>query len=237
MLPKRKSGEAKIAANNERIRKLAQRLSTLQEEERRHMARELHDQIGQNLAALSLNLNIIGAQANNELVAQRIAISQQLIEETTSGIRNVMAELRPSVLDDHGLAEALSWLAERFENRSMIPTKFSGELNLGILTGEQETAVFRIVQELLNNTLKHAKATAVDIDIHLEQGQVITIIRDNGMGFDSNEILSPDEDSGWGATIMEERAHAVGGDIEFESSTGQGTVARISMPVLTDSTD
>jgi two-component system, NarL family, sensor histidine kinase UhpB len=241
-ITERKKGEEErqrfldqLKVGRERLRELSRRLVELQETERRDLARELHDEVGQNLTALSINLNIIQNLMPGEtasMATDRINDSQKLVEETVICIRDVMARLRPPVLDDYGLVAALNWYSGQFMKRNGIPTVL-------ILKGEElahrlplgtETALFRIAQEALNNVAKHAKASQITLVFETRDESVLLVIDDNGRGFDLEVHHQNGAQPEWGLINMRERAHSIGGQFRIESTPGKGTKIIVEVP-------
>jgi signal transduction histidine kinase len=216
----------------ERLRALSAQLAEVAEAERQRLARELHDQVGQNLTALGINLNIVRTHMPVEAgdaIRSRLDDSLSLVEQTTERIRDVMADLRPSVLDDYGLVAALHWYGEQFARRTGIAVVVEGEEPLPRPATRVESALFRIAQEALTNVAKHAQATHVLVSVQ-GQGKILRlVVADDGIGFDSGVMAGPGPDHGWGLLTMTERAEAVGGRCRIESLPGQGT--RVSVEV------
>jgi two-component system sensor histidine kinase UhpB len=213
------------------LRALAARLAAVEETERQRLVRELHDQIGQNLTALGINLNIIRAQSPGQtadLVRSRLADSLTLVEQTTARVRSLMADLRPPVLDDYGLAAALRWLGEQTAARAGIEVDVQGEALHPRFPDAVETGLFRIAQEALNNVVKHAHATRAEIALEEHQGVVRMTVRDDGKGFDP--ASSPGAGEHWGLVIMRERAEAGGGTCRIASHPGQGAKVVVEVP-------
>jgi PAS domain S-box-containing protein len=211
-----------VSQQREQLRALGARLAETQEAERQHLARELHDQIGQNLTALGINLNIVRAQmpmADHSRLDDTLA----LVEQTTDRIRNVMAELRPPVLDDYGLVAALHWYADRFASRTGITVVVRGQEPTPRLDPSLENALFRIAQEALNNVAKHAHAKQVTILMEVLDEAIRMNVADDGIGFDPASSTRADGRHGWGLLSMRERAEAVGGHCSVESAPHQGT--------------
>jgi two-component system sensor histidine kinase UhpB len=222
-----------VQVSQEHLRSLSRRLIEVQESERRFLASELHDQIGQNLTALSINLNIIRSQFSEEVdkkIVDRLEDSLKLVEETIERMRNVMAGLRPPVLDDYGLGVALRWYTERFSERTGVATilqerELSPRLPLVV-----ETELFRIVQEVLTNVAKHADASQAIITLERVDGMVQLVISDDGVGFNPAVLWQLKEQPGWGLITIEERAKALGGDVCVKSAHGKGTQVIVQVP-------
>ncbi|MCD6044295.1 MAG: hypothetical protein K0R40_3898, partial [Burkholderiales bacterium] len=202
-----------------------------EEAERRRVARELHDRVGQSLSALNINLDIIlreGA-ALPAAVRQRLEDSLALVDGTLQSIEHVMAELRPPLLDEYGLGAALAWYAEDYTRRSGIPVEVVDEAPEACkrLRPEAAVALFRIAQEALNNVLKHAQAKSVAIEVSLADDKVLLSVSDDGHGFEPASAPR----GRWGMTTMRERAQTAGGELQVESAPGRGTAVRARVPV------
>jgi signal transduction histidine kinase len=217
-----------IARQNEKLEaaKISRRLVEVQESERRTLANALHDLVGQKLTALNINLNIVKSEsacAMTALSGTRLDDSLTLVEETIESIRDVMAELRPAVLDDYGLTAALRWYAEQFSKRTGVATTVIEQGPGRWLPAATEEALFRIAQESLANVAKHARAAHATVTLGLTAQASCLTIADDGCGFDSAVPHQPARDRGWGLMIMRERAAAVGAELKVESAPGQGT--------------
>jgi len=209
-----------------RLQALSTRVAEAEDSERQRLARELHDQVGQNLTALGINLNIVRTQMPVEaatLVSPRLDDSLSLVEETAERIRGVMANLRPPLLDDYGLVAALHWYGAQFAMRTGIDLHVDGEEPAPRLAVPVENALFRIAQEALNNVAKHAQAVQVTVEVAVEDGIVRLVVADDGVGFDPRRAGAPDGRQGWGLLTMAERAEAIGGRCRVESCPGRGT--------------
>lgn len=217
----------------ETLQAIYRRLSEVQENERRRLASQLHDQVGQSLTVLNLNLGLIknqlSAEASTEGRAQ-LEDCLKLVEDIAENIRNVMTELHPAVLNSHGLLAALRWSAEQFQKRTAIPTAVTGEEPVPRLPATVELALFRVAQESLSNLAKYARASSAAITLEAGARFVRLTTTDNGIGFDACAIPQLGEEHGWGIQIMRERLTAVGGRLYVESVPGRGTrvIAEVS---------
>jgi signal transduction histidine kinase len=224
-----------VSDQGDQLRALANRLTEVEEAERRQLARELHDQVGQNLTAISLNLKIV----QNQIAAQkailsdsvadpminRLADSLDLIEETTARSRNIMEHLRPPALEEYGLLAALKWYTTGFHTRTNVTVTLNGAEPEPRLSATVETVLFRITQEALTNVVRHAQASHVEITLDQFDDDVRLTIADNGVGFDraAPNHSNGDERHHWGLLNMIERAYAVGGLCRIESQPDTGT--------------
>jgi len=223
----RKSAEAATDQYARRLRATSHRLLTVQEAERRTLARELHDAVGQELTALSLNLTIIDGALGDEIppkVHERIEDSQELLEATTRHLRNIMVELRPPGLDELGLLAALEDHALQVARRAEVAVRVTGVEPKPRLAPTEEIALFRIAQEALNNVVKHAQASEVRLSLAQTDSAVVLSVTDNGVGFDADagrkSILGG---YGMGTSTMRERADAIGAQLTLDSVPGTGT--------------
>jgi len=200
------------------LHQLSEKLVKAQEEERRSIARELHDEIGQSMSALLVDLS-----------NGRLDSAKQLAESSVAAVRNLALLLRPSMLDDLGLAPALNWQAREVSRRTGMRVDVLAENLPEDLPDEHRTCVYRIVQEALNNVARHAGATAVIVKLELQPGEISMTIEDNGCGFD------PAITRGMGLLGMGERVRNMHGAYSIDSKPGQGTTLRVRLPLDTAS--
>jgi signal transduction histidine kinase len=221
-----------LRTSTEQLQALSQRHVDVQESERRRFSRELHDQVGQNLTALSINLDILKTQLpqGNETLHSRLDDAGTLLEATAAKIENVMAELRPPMLDDYGLLPALQWYANDFVRRTGIEVEVLGDESAGRLEPSSEIALFRIVQEALNNVAKHAHASKAMIALERTGGQFVMDISDDGIGYGAAPGAAARRRSGLGMVTMRERTQALGGRFQIAPAPGGGTRVTIRIP-------
>ena len=225
-ITERKRAEAEIVRQSDQLRALAARLAEVEETGREHLARELHDQVCQSLTALSLTLTLLQTQMPRKAAAKlrgRMAGAVALVEQIGETIRDVMAELRPPMLDDYGLLSALHWYGTEFSDKTGIGVDVQGQEAVPRLAAPVELALFRIVQEAMANVAKHARATKIVLTEAEDNGTVRLVIADNGVGFDQERLGQPEGRHLWGLMTMSERAAAAGGRCRIESQPGQGT--------------
>ncbi len=221
----RKQTEKALTHSQRLLRALYIQLGELEEAERQRLSRELHDQVGQNLTALGINLTVILNQLSDEskaLVEPRMKDAMRITTETAGSIRDVMAALRPQVLDDYGLKAALKLETERFSDRTGIATQVIGQDISPRPSDGLETSLFRIAQEALTNVSKHGVAKQVTVHLEQNRDSVRLTIKDDGIGFDLNKI-SAAKQSGWGLMTMRERIQAHDGTLKVVSVPGEGT--------------
>jgi PAS domain S-box-containing protein len=228
----RKLAEEALIKSTERLRAMSIRLAEIEEAERKKLARELHDMVGQNLTALGINLNIVRTQIPVEaadLIVPRLQDSLLLLEQTALCIRDVMADLRPDVLDDYGLLATFRWYGEKFSHRTGLTVAVQGDVLKSRLPLTSEVALFRIVQEALTNIAKHAQASKVTVELEELENIVHLTIADDGRGFDLLSLRRAGDHTGWGLITMEERAAGAGGCLSIESALGKGTRIKIEV--------
>ena len=226
---------AELEAANQSLDKLTARLMKLQDEERRRIARELHDSMGQTLAALSMNLSTIGGDiARLVKTTSAVTDSAALVADMTTDIRTISYLLHPPLLDDAGLSSALRWYIEGFAERSGIKVDFNVPEDFERLPRDLETAIFRLVQECLTNIHRHSKSPVARIRVANSGGDVRVEVEDEGKGIAPEkqvEIMSTGL-PGVGVRGMRERLRQLGGSLEIKSAgAGQGTVVVAHLPV------
>jgi signal transduction histidine kinase len=214
-----------LRASQERYRSLSHRLLEQQERERAALSRELHDQLGQSLVAVSLNLEVIKDELSPASSA-RVPESMRAIKEMIEQVRTLAFELRPSMLDEFGLVRALRLLVERHGVRLGVSASFAATPTDIRAPREIETACFRIAQEALNNVASHARAHHVEVTLTGQDKELELMIRDDGIGFSVDQLRSS-----LGLVGMRERAELVGGRLEIESAPGAGTTLRAHFPL------
>jgi signal transduction histidine kinase len=217
-----------VRENSERLQFLARRLVEVQENERRYVAQELHDEVGQALTSLILGLKLIEKKANDpEMVRAEVEGIGQVLDNAMENLHQLAVHLRPAALDKLGLEAALRQHVQSVSNRYGLEIRFGMIGVEGRLSTKVETALYRIVQEALNNIARHAHATGVDILIQTRNGSLILIIEDNGTGFDMQAAMKGDR---LGIFGMSERAEMLGGKLTIESSPGKGTTVLVEAP-------
>jgi signal transduction histidine kinase len=205
-------------AGGERLETLSRRLLQVQEEERRHLARELHDEVGQVLTALKFSLDIIDRDWP-QTARPRISEAQHVLDALIARVRNLSLDLRPPILDDLGLLPALLWLFERFTLMTNVYVRFAHRGLGRRFSPEIETGAYRIVQEALTNAARHAGVNEATVRIWADSGTLHVHIIDEGRGFDPARLA----DTTGGLQSMRERANLLGGHLTIESAPGKGT--------------
>jgi PAS domain S-box-containing protein len=214
------------------LQALSRRLVEAQDHERRRLADELHDRIGQNLTALNLNLTTIRhglSPGSAERIGARVEDCLRLVEATVERTFDLMAELRPAVLDDYGLTATLRWYGEQLSRHTGLEVRVTGSDPVPRLPQAVETTLFRIAQEACINSAKYAKAKSIAIEVASVPGRVLLQIADDGRGFDPDRIALHRTRHGWGLLIMRERARSAGGWLAIDSAIGNGTCIRVEI--------
>ncbi len=214
------------------VRALARMLEETEQAERRSVARELHDSVGQSVAALSLNLAMIRRDLASETTPRIAALlddSLETLQHVGARVRDVMAELRPPMLDDFGVVATLRWLADRLRTRTGMTIAVRGLEPDPRLGDPAEMALVRVAQEALSNVARHASASRVTITLHARDDLVRLTVTDDGVGFDPGEHRRADG-AGWGIVGMRERMEAIGGTVRVDSAPGRGTRVVAEVP-------
>jgi signal transduction histidine kinase len=221
---------ASLEQSREQLRKLAAYQQEVREQERIRIAREIHDQFGQSLTILKMDLCWLKKKIPDKIngVNEKMGVMSQVIDEALKSLHAVTAELRPVILDDFGLAAAIEWQVEEFRNRSGIDCRMENSGFEPDLPKNQATALFRIFQETLTNIMRHAQADEVVIRLEECDGELILRIRDNGRGITEAEINDP---KSFGLLGMRERLYPWNGRISFEGRHDQGTRVTVRLPM------
>ncbi|PKN36006.1 MAG: hypothetical protein CVU61_00455 [Deltaproteobacteria bacterium HGW-Deltaproteobacteria-19] len=233
-ITERKRAEEILRQQSRQLRILSARLTEAEESERKRIARELHDQVGQNLTVVGINLSIVRSKLPAEemkMLRARLEDSMVLVEEITEFTRGLMSDLRPPDMDILGLVASIGWFAERFSMRTGVDVVVEGEEIQPRPNPDVENNVFRIAQEVLNNVAKHARARRVGIRIEACDAILRVVITDDGIGFDPSRVRRMEEQGGWGIMTMTERAESIGGRFVLESEPGKGTCVTLEVPL------
>jgi len=222
--------EEALRRSKEDLHELASAAHRAREQEKSRIARELHDELGQQLTALQMDVAWCRDKtpSNQEAMASRLARMEALLETTVAATRRISADLRPLMLDDLGLQPALEWLVESFTEHTGVRCELAagdGELDLPDL---QATAVFRTVQESLTNIAKHARASRVDVAVEQRDSELTISVRDDGVGFSPQDSRKPNS---YGLLGLRERAALLGGDARVTSAPGRGTHVEVRFPI------
>jgi PAS domain S-box-containing protein len=228
----RKRAEKDLEEANRHLKLLSRRRVKVQEEERRHLARELHDEIGQALTAAKINLQA-ALEESDPAKSKRIHETAAILERLLYQVRQISLNLRPSMLDDLGLVPALRSLLDEQARRASVAVRFSAKNIPENLDPEIQTTCFRIAQEAITNAMRHACARQIDVDLRGEGGGFHLHVRDDGKGFDAECAQS--QTAGLGLLGMKERAALVGGRTRITSGPGKGTTVDATLPLTSSS--
>jgi PAS domain S-box-containing protein len=228
-ISERKEAEQALMLSHERLRDLTSHLQVVREEERTRIAREIHDELGQALTALKIDVHWLRQRLPDEklLLIDKADAMSKVIDWTVQSVRKICGELRPGLLDDFGLAAAMEWETEEFSKRTDIETKILSEPEDLTLPQEISTAVFRIFQETLTNIARHANATKAEIILKRDPKGVEMQVKDNGRGIKEQEILNP---GSFGIMGMRERVDYLGGSLRINGSR-DGTTVTMLVPI------
>jgi signal transduction histidine kinase len=207
---------------------LSRRLFQIQEDERRHLARELHDQMGQALTALKIDLQATQRLEERTDIVRRLDDSIAALERLLQQARQLSLELRPPLLDDLGLVPALRWYLDQQAQRAGLRVEFFADPALERVDAAIETACFRVAQEALTNVVRHARAQTVSVELHRTAEALHLMVRDNGIGFD---VVTAQQGASMGLHGMRERVALVGGELDCKSAPGRGTEVHAFFPV------
>jgi len=224
-----KANEEKLILSQNMMRELSAHLENVREEERKRISREIHDELGQILTALRMDVSLarLSFGESNPQLMERLQSMTHLVDRTINIARHITSSLRPGALD-LGIVAALEWLVEDFIGYTNIPCELVMDNGNIILSEFAATAVFRIIQESLTNIARHAAATQVEIIVTRTESQLCFEVRDNGKGFDLHSVASQ---KSFGLIGIRERVSILEGDLAIDSELGRGTCVRVQVPV------
>jgi signal transduction histidine kinase len=227
----RLAGE-EIKTSHQKLQALTDHQERFREEERKQMAREVHDELGQALTGLKMNIHILKRQANlldddSGLISGGLDDLTQMVDSTIGTVRRIASELRPSLLDDFGLVAAIEWQVQEFGKRTSIISDFVSNSELVDLGAERNTAMYRIVQEALTNIARHAGARHVLVELEERSDQVRITVRDDGRGM----INASSRGTSLGVIGMQERSRMIGGELKIDSTPAVGTAVKLRIPL------
>ena len=219
-----------LRRSREELRSLSACIISAREEERRSIAREIHDELGQTLTALKMDLDWLTGELpeGHNTILERIEAMNSLVKEAIRAMKRVVTKLRPGVLDDLGIAAALEWQAGEFQKRTGVICHLQLEPEDISISSEVATAVFRIFQESLTNIIRHAHATTVSTTFRRENDCLVLRIKDNGTGISTEQITSS---TSFGLTGMRERAYIIGGELDIKQVRSGGTEVYLRVPL------
>ncbi len=225
----RKHAEEQLRLSHQQLRALSMHLQDVREEERMRIAREVHDELGQALTGLKLQLTWLSGRIppKPRRLAERARLIGDRIDETIQAVRRIATELRPAVLDSAGLSAALEWQAHEFEQQTGRRCRVTSSVRETIWDQDLNTAFFRIFQETLTNVIRHSNATQVEVRLSETRSHYALEVRDNGRGISEREIHNT---KSIGLLGMRERAALLGGEVRFHGQPGQGTTVTVRLP-------
>lgn len=233
-----KKVEDAVRASREQLRALSARLQSAAEKERAYIAREIHDELGQELTGLKYDVFALRGMLEDANDRERRRATREKLNSTLKSIdgiihsvRRIATELRPPVLDTLGLSAAIEWQTADFEQRTGIRCRFTSDPEEISLDPEKATAVFRVFQESLTNVARHSGATEVDISLERRDGRLVMSLRDNGKGIGEGQISGADS---LGILGMRERILALDGELRIEGAAGGGTTVTVGIPLRGD---
>lgn len=226
-ITERKRAQEELQSSFKQLRELTARLQSVREEERTRVAREIHDELGQALTAIKIDLASLVGRTDKQEEWQKAETILKLVDQTILSVRRIATELRPGILDDLGLVAAVEWAAEEFEARTGIMCRLDLPDEDILIDPQRTTAIFRIFQETLTNITRHAEATRVDVKLGREDGGIVLEVRDNGRGIAQEQLST---DGSLGILGMRERALLLGGELTIRGAPGEGTTVRVLIP-------
>ncbi|MFQ5486222.1 MAG: ATP-binding protein, partial [Desulfobacterales bacterium] len=229
-ITQRKQAEMDLKRSHAQLRRLSAHLQSVREKERKNIVREIHDELGQTLTALKMDVSWLKKRIapDEKILSEKIHSMLGTIDRVIVWVNEVSAKLRPRLLDELGVKDAIHWLAEDLQKRTDIQCTFSCNFSDFQFDNDLSTAIFRISQEALTNIVRHAKASRVQIDLNQQNGELILKITDNGKGITEKEINSS---TSFGLMGMRERMHTWGGKVEISGSKNRGTTLVVKLPI------
>ncbi len=230
-ISERKRSEKELMESRGKLRSLAAHLQVIREEERERIAHEIHDELGQALTALKMDVHWIRRKlpGTEDFLVEKTVTMSTLIDTTVQSVKRIISELRPRLLDDFGLSAAMEWQADEFMKRTGIQCDIELEPEDIILDEAWSIAIFRIFQETLTNITRHADATRVKVSLKENTTVIEMRVSDNGKGISKKQLSAPQS---FGIIGMRERAHSLGGSLVIAGDRGDGTTVTVTIPIL-----
>jgi signal transduction histidine kinase len=226
----RERTQEQLEVSREQLRSLSARLQATREEERARIAREVHDELGQQLTGLKMDIAWLRKKMREqqEPLLKKTRMMAELIDDTVQTVRKITQELRPGILDDFGLLAAIEWQVQEFQKRSGIECQLMSYVDEVRMPTESATAVFRVFQETLTNVMRHAGATRVEVTLEKYDGRLVLQIEDNGRGISERELHGAQS---LGLLGMRERIHLLEGEIDIRGVANEGTLVVVKIPL------
>jgi len=230
-ITERKEAEDKLRRNSIVLRNLASHLQSIKEEERTLIAREIHDELGQVLTVLKIQITLLANKLRDDQtdLKEKISSLSKIIDDSVESVQRITSKLRPNILDELGLIPAIEWQTQEFRKVTDILFSLSLPSNEINIDKEKSTVIFRIFQEAVTNIIRHASASHVYISLNLSHPKLILEVKDNGLGISSEQIKNP---RSLGIIGMKERALAVGGEVNIEGIPTKGTNVKVEIPFV-----
>lgn len=235
-ITEQKKKEQKLREYSQQLRKLNEKIGRAREEERIRIAREIHDELGQMLTVLKMDVSMLSGQmkkkVSDEILKYFNSEAEKILDRINTiihSVQRITTDLRPEVLDDLGLKEAIEWQSKEFESHTGVPVNFSTNLNsTKFLNDVQSTTLFRILQETLTNVMRHANASRVDISLDRRNNNIYLTVKDNGIGITREQ---KEASTSFGMIGMRERTQFLGGDVDIKGEEGKGTTVTMWIPL------
>lgn len=227
-IAERRAAEERVRESEEKLRALAAYLISVREEERAHVAREIHDELGQVLTGLKMDIAWLARQVPDATLREKTDSMARLVDSTIQTVRRIATRLRPEVLDEMGLVAAIGWQATEFQKRAGIRCRLTLPPEGETFSEEVAVTIFRIFQEILTNVARHAHASRVDVVLRRDADRITLEVVDNGVGIDLGEV---DRKLSLGLLGIQERALRLGGRVDVGGASGQGTRVAVSIPI------
>ena len=232
---KRKQTGAKLLESYKKIKELHRRLAEMEEAKKRNLSTMLHDDFGQKLTALSMSLNLVKLEVNGhakEKTISRLDDAISLVEGLGDQLHTIISDLRPTVLDNFGIFAALKWYGKQCKLQTGVDVIISGEEFADRFPIQVEIIIYRIIQEAINNAIKHSGSSHVDLSINKKKDKLLFTIIDNGKGFDIDKKSNIGSKICLGMDIMQERAESIEGSLTVKSAPGKGTKVTLEVPII-----
>jgi signal transduction histidine kinase len=226
-IAERRRAEERLLESEERLRELAAHLVTVREEERAHIAREIHDELGQVLTGLKMDVSWLAARLEAKALLHKTEAMSELIESTIRAVRRISSGLRPEVLDDMGLVAGIDWQVKEFQKRTGVRCRVDLPAESAAFGADLSLTTFRIFQEILTNVARHARATRLEVELRRLDGRLVLQVADNGVGIEPGQM---DGRGSLGLLGMQERARRLGGEVSIHGKAGKGTRVTVSVP-------
>jgi len=235
-ITERKKAEEELAKSRERLRNLSAHLQDVREKDKKQIAREIHDELGQALTAIKIELSLLeeGIPEKRKKLVTQIKSITELIDSTLDRVKQISRDLRPDLIDDLGLVSAIEWHASEFLKRTGVDYVLALPKEEIALDPDLSLSIFRVFQEAVTNVVRHAKATKIKISLKKTNSLLKLVVQDNGIGIEEKVLASP---TSLGLIGMQERMHTWGGEVEINGVRGKGSTIRATVPLIAGESD